>query len=60
MACKYPTPAFNRRVAIQSPAGSRDAYGERTTTWSTVAFSAKRQRQRRSQDSFGHGWKYPP
>lgn len=37
MACKYQTPAFNRRVAIQSPAGSRDAYGERTTTWSTVA-----------------------
>jgi len=36
MACKYQTPTFNRRVDVQSPAGSRDAYGERTTTWTTV------------------------
>lgn len=37
MACKYPTPAYNRRVQIQSPSGTADAYGERTTTWTTVA-----------------------
>ena len=37
MACNYPSPAFNRRIVVQSPAGSRDAYGERTTTWTTVA-----------------------
>jgi len=36
MPCKYPSPAYNRRIVVQSPAGSRDAYGERTTTWTTV------------------------
>lgn len=29
--------ALNRRVIIQSPAGTRDSYGERTTTWTNVA-----------------------
>ena len=28
---------FNRRVTLQSPAGSRDAVGERVTTWTDVA-----------------------
>lgn len=37
MGCKYSSPAFNRRITVQSPAGSRDAYGERTTTWTDVA-----------------------
>ena len=37
MACKYPSPAYNRRVSLQSPGGASDAYGERVTTWTTVA-----------------------
>lgn len=37
MGCKYPTPTYNRRVTFQSPAGTRDTYGERTTTWTDVA-----------------------
>lgn len=37
MACKYPSPAFNRRVSVQQPGGTTDAYGERITTWTTVA-----------------------
>lgn len=37
MGCKYPTPAYNKRVQIQSPGGTSDAYGERATTWTTVA-----------------------
>lgn len=28
---------LDKRVALQSPGGSRDAVGERTTTWTTVA-----------------------
>lgn len=28
---------FNKRVTIQSPSGSRDALGERVTTWVNVA-----------------------
>lgn len=28
---------LDKRVILQSPAGSRDAVGERTTTWTTVA-----------------------
>lgn len=28
---------LNQRVIVQSPGGSRDAYGERSTTWSDVA-----------------------
>jgi SPP1 family predicted phage head-tail adaptor len=28
---------YNRLVTVQSPAGTRDAVGERTTTWSNVS-----------------------
>ena len=28
---------LDRRITLQSPAGSRDAVGERTTTWTDVA-----------------------
>lgn len=28
---------LNKRITVQSPAGNRDAYGERTTTWTDVA-----------------------
>jgi len=30
-------PVFKHVVVLQSPAGSRDAVGERTTTWTSVA-----------------------
>ena len=30
-------PVFRQLVALQSPAGSRDAVGERSTTWTSVA-----------------------
>ena len=33
--CK--APAYNRLITLQSPAGTRDAVGERTTTWVDVA-----------------------
>ncbi len=29
---------LKHRVTLQSPAGSRDALGERTTTWSDIAY----------------------
>jgi SPP1 family predicted phage head-tail adaptor len=32
-----PAGRLNQRVTLQSPGGSRDAYGERTTTWTDVA-----------------------
>lgn len=30
-------PAKNRKIILQSPTGSRDAIGERVTTWTNVA-----------------------
>ena len=37
MAFKYPLPVYNKRIIIQSPHGSKDAYGERITVWLDVA-----------------------